>query len=123
MSSRRSRSGRNRNFDGVQAEEQILAELSGGNRVLQVAVGRRDQAHVDVLGARRAHALDLAGLEHAQQLGLLANRHVADLVEEDGAVVGQLEAPDAIHAGVGKGALHVSEELAFEGAFRQARRY
>ncbi len=45
---------------------------------------------------RRAHPLQLAGLEHAQQLGLLRERHVADLVEEERAAVGQLEAADAV---------------------------
>ena len=110
---------RNVNLDRVQAEEQVFAKIAGGNRVLQIGVGGRDHAHVDVLGARRANALDLARLQHAQQLGLLAHRDVADLVEEDGAVVGQLEASDAVGARVGEGALHVAEELALEGAFRQ----
>ncbi len=46
------------------------------------------------LGA--ADPLDLALLEHAQQLGLQARAHLADLVEEDGAAVGRLEAADLL---------------------------
>ena len=41
----------------------------------------------------RADALDLAVLEHAQQLHLHAERQLADLVEEDRAAVGRLEEP------------------------------
>ena len=40
-------------------------------------------------------ARELAVLEHAQQLGLHGRRHVADLVEEERAAVGLLEAAAA----------------------------
>ena len=40
-----------------------------------------------------ADALELALLEHAQQLGLQLERDLADLVEEERAAVGELEAP------------------------------
>ena len=70
--------------------------------------------------ARRADALELAGLEHAQQLGLLAERDVGDLVEEQRAAVGQLEAADAVALGVGERALHVAEQLALEHALGEA---
>ena len=64
--------------------------------------------------------LELAGLEHAQQLGLLVQRDVGDLVEEQRAAVGELEAADAIGLRVGERALHVAEQLALEHAFREA---
>jgi hypothetical protein len=38
----------------------------------------------------------------AQQLDLRLDRHLAELVEEDGAAVGQLEAPDAALGGSGE---------------------
>src|SRR3546814_20035665 len=37
-------------------------------------------------------------------------RQIADLIEEKGAAVGRLDAPDAIAVGVGEGALHVAEK-------------
>ncbi len=40
-----------------------------------------------------ADALELAFLQDAQQLGLDGRRHLADLVEEERAAVGELEAP------------------------------
>ena len=96
MSSRRSRSGGSADLDRVQAEQQILAEAARRDFGGQIGVGRRDDPHVDAARARRADALELAGLEHAQQLRLQVQRDVGDLVEEQRAAVGQLEAADAI---------------------------
>ncbi len=79
-------------------------------------------AHVRARGARRAHALAFARLQHAQQLGLQAGRHVADLVQEEGAPVGHLEVAHAVGPGVGEGALHVAEQLALEHPLRDAAR-
>jgi hypothetical protein len=51
-------------------------------------------AHVDLDGLLAADALELALLQHAQQLQLQGRRHVADLVEEQRPLVGELEAPE-----------------------------
>ena len=107
-------------LDRVQPEQQVLPEAAGRDLLAEVRVGRRDDAHVDLARARRADALEVAGLEHAQQLRLQVQRHVRDLVEEQRAAVGELEAADAIGLGVGEGALHVAEQLALEDAFGEA---
>ena len=119
MSSRRSRSGGSWISIGVEAEQQVLPEPARRDLAVQVGVGRREDADVDPARARGADALELARLEHAQQLGLQAERHVGDLVEEERAAVGELEAPDAVGLGVGEGALHVAEQLALEDALRE----
>ena len=85
--------------------------------LVQVGVGRGDDPGIDPARARRSQALELAGLDHPQQLGLLAERHVGDLVEEQRALVGELEAADPIGLGVGERAAHVAEQLALEDAF------
>src|SRR5262249_61849741 len=68
--------------------------------------------------ARRVAAggVELAGLQPAQEARLLAERHVRDLVEEQRAAVGELEAAGAIGARVGERALDVAEQLALEQA-------
>ena len=53
---------------------------------------RRDDAHVDGHAAVGAERLDHAFLEDAQELRLEPDVHVADLVEEERALVGGLEA-------------------------------
>ena len=61
-----------------------------------------------------ADALDLALLEDAEQLGLRLQGQLADLVEEERAPVGQLEAADPPGDGAGEGALLVAEQLALD---------
>jgi hypothetical protein len=81
---------------------------------------RRNHADVCALGAR--NALVLAGLQRTQEPRLLCRRDVPDLVEEQRAAIGQLETPGSIGLGVGEGALHVPEHLAFENGLGQAAR-
>ena len=73
---------------------------------VQVAAGGGDHAHVDLDDLVAAQGLQLLLLQHTQQLGLQRQRHVADLVEEQGAAVRELElavAALAFCAGVGAG--------------------
>ena len=91
MSSRRSRSGRHVEGDDVEAEVEVLAEAALADLLLEVLVGGGDDPHVHLDRARAAHGLDVLLLQRAQDLGLGLEAHVADLVEEERAAVGQLE--------------------------------
>ena len=44
-------------------------------------------------------------------------RQIADFIEEQGAAIGRLKAPDPVSPGIGKGALHMAEQFAVEQAF------
>ena len=118
MSARRSRSGGTTNGKDVQPVVEIAPEASRLDHRLEVAVRRRDQAHVDAQRARAAEALELLLLEHAQELRLELDRDVAHFVQEERSAVGQLEAPDALRDRARERAALVAEELALE----QARR-
>ena len=107
--------------DDVEPEVEVLAEAAGGDGIAEVAVGGGHHAHVDVPRLRRAHSLHLAVLEHAQQLGLELGRDLADLVEEERAAVGALEAAGAGLERSGERAALVAEELALEHAGRERR--
>ena len=104
-------------FNRVQPEQQIFAKLAGLASSLKIGIGGGDKANINSLGARRSHAFDLSRLQHAQQLGLLAHRHVADLVEKNRAAVGQFEPANAVGAGIREGALHVAEQFTFKNTF------
>ena len=82
---------------------------------------RGDDPDVDAHGLRAAEPLDLPLLEHAQQLDLNVGRQVADLVEKDRRVIGQLEPPDLPRQGAGKGALLPAEQLALDERARDRR--
>ena len=93
---------------------QIFAEASGLDFGLQLLVGGRDQTHVhrDFSGA--AKAPEGLGLEHLEELGLQLRREVADLIEEDRAVVGDLEEALLPVFRVGERTLLVAEQLGVE---------
>src|SRR6185312_16024840 len=61
-----------------------------------------------------ADALEPALLEHAQELGLKAERQLADLVEEQRAAVGHLEPAGLLFGRAGERALLVTEQLALD---------
>ena len=82
-------------------------------------MGRRDQAHIDPPGLGAADPLKAAVLNHSQQLDLRRQGNVADFVEEQSALIGQLKAPLARGYGPGVGPLLVAEKLVFDQAFRQ----
>ena len=108
--------------EDVQAVVQILAERAVGDRRFEHLVGGGDQAHVDLDRVGAAEPLELALLQHAQQLDLRGQVDVADLVEEQRAAVGQLEAALAPLLRAGEGALLVAEELGLDQASRAAPR-
>ena len=80
------------NRERVDAVEQVFAEASVAHEEIERAVRRRDQPEVDGNRSVAAESLESPFLEHAQQLRLRDDREVADLVEEEGALVGHLEA-------------------------------
>ena len=100
--------------DDVEAEAQVGAEPAGRDFLVEPAVGRRDDPHVDAARHVLADAPDLAVLQHAQQLGLRARRQLADLVEEQRAAVRLLEEPGALAHRAGERAARVAEELRLE---------
>src|SRR4051812_33551077 len=96
----------------VEAIVEVFAERAAGtDRLFQIAVRRRDDAHVALLRDVAADLLVNAFLQHAQQLDLHRQAHVTDLVEEQRAALGELEAAFARRDGTGEGTLLVAEQL------------
>ena len=91
MSPGRSRSGGMVIGKHRQAEVEILAEPPRRDRRAQLAVGRRDEPHVDLHQRGAADALEPLLLERAQDLGLQRQRQLANLVEEQRAAMRHLE--------------------------------
>ena len=83
---------RHEDREHVQPVVQVLAERAVRERLLHVLVRRRDEPDVHLDGFGPAHALELALLQHAQELDLRGQVDVADLVKEQRAAFRQLEA-------------------------------
>ncbi len=102
-----------REVDGEHAEpvEEVLAEPPLGHSPAQVRVGGGHEAHIHLPGLLGAEGIDLLLLDGPQQLGLEVQGQVADLVQEEGAAVRQLEPAFTGRCRAAEGALHVAEEL------------
>ena len=86
----------------------------------KIAIGGGDDAHVGAAQLGVADRVELARLQRAQQLDLILQRHFADLVEKQGAGLGQREPAGPVGVGAGKRAAHVAEELAGKKLFGEA---
>ena len=105
---------RNADRDDVQAIVEIFAKQVFGNGFVEIAVGGGNDAHVDGDFAGAADRTHGALLQHAQQLHLHGQRHLADFVEEDRAAVGDFEQAALVLVGSGERALQIAEQFAFE---------
>ena len=79
----------------VQPVIEIRAKTPGRDQRRQVGARGRDDPDVGAHDPVRADRLEFLVLQHAQQLALQRQRHVADLVEKQRAAIGQLELADA----------------------------
>src|SRR5215510_920939 len=97
--------------EGVEAIEEVLAELAGGQGLLEVTIGRRDDPYANLAGDHVSDRLALARLEHAQEPALHLRRHIADLIEEDRPAVGLLKEAWLVRHRSRECAALVAEEL------------
>ncbi len=111
--------GRKGDGDDVDAIEEVLAKCSSLDRLAQVAIGCRDDAHFDLRLDIRSNFADQAILKDAQQLDLHRRRCLADLVEENRAAVGFMKQTAFLADRAGERAALVAEELRLEQVLRK----
>ena len=104
----------NFNGEGAKTIVQIFAELSLADQGQQVRVGGGDDAGIHPHHVGAAQALQFFLLQKTQQLGLQAQRHLADLVQEERASLCHLDSSRIRLHGSGESAARVSEEFGFE---------
>src|SRR6202008_2760426 len=86
-------------------------ECPCGNRFLQVAVGRSQDAYIHRNRVAVADALDLPVLKDTQQCDLSCTGQIADFVEENRAAVGGFESPQTSLKRARERALLVAKEF------------
>ena len=114
--------GRHHDHVGAEPVEEVVAEAALAPQLVQRAIGGGDDPPGEALRLVAAHRGEGALLQHVQQFDLHRHRHVADLVQEDGAV----GAAAGQHALVvldraGEGALAVAEQLRLDQRFGKLR--
>jgi hypothetical protein len=108
---------------GFEPVVEVLANLGLAALVVgcQFAMRGGNDAHVDRRVPVAPNGSYFALLEHPEELRLETGRHLADLVEQQGSAVGFLEEPGPRRRGAREGAGDMSEELALQQRFRDAR--
>ena len=112
---------RDLDWEHVESIEEILAEASLGHLLLQVTVRRGDHADVNLACPLLANPFVLTLLEDAEELRLHVERDLADLVQEEGPLVSELEPTGPVSHRPGESSLHVTEKLAFKEFPRDGR--
>src|SRR5262249_14392152 len=100
--------------DHLEPVVEVIPKLARRYRVLEPAVGRRDDTQIDLHLRHSSDAAELAALKHAQELGLRGGIHCADLVEEKRPAVGELEQAALELAGTGERAPLMPEKLVLD---------
>src|SRR3984893_12858305 len=113
--------GRQLHLHYVQTKIQILAESSGADGRLQVAIGRRDDSNIDRASFGGADGFYFALLQGTQQLGLQIHGHVSDFIEEQRAAVGGFEQTLLGLNSSGESAFHITEKFGLDERGHQRR--
>jgi len=105
---------RNANLHDVEAIVEVFTELTAGERLLEIAIGRRHDPGVHVDHPVASDAGEAEVLQDVQELGLEGKGMLRDLVEVDRPLVGVLELARLSAVRPGERALFVAEELRLE---------
>jgi len=114
MSSRRSRSGGDPDGPLGETRVQVGPEPALLDQAHQLDRRGRDHAHVDLDVLGPADRSDLPGLEDPEQRGLERERHLGDLVEQQGPAVRRPEQPRVVGHGARERPADVPEQIARE---------
>src|SRR2546426_8141067 len=105
---------RERDRKHVQRAEEVRTGAPRPHRFLEIAIRRGDHPHVYPKRPARPYRFELLLLPHTKKLHPRLQGPLCDLVEEDPAAIGELEAADTALQGTGEGTLHMSEQLALD---------
>lgn len=98
----------------TQSIVQIVPEAARLGLFTETAIGRRDDANIDLSGALFADALQLSLLQDAQQLALQVQWNLGHFIEKQRAAAGQFKAADALPVRARERSLGVTKELALK---------
>src|SRR5262249_29378700 len=91
------------------------------DRLFQIAMRGGHDPYVDLYHVLAADALELVVLQDLQKLGLKADVHIADLIQEDGPAVGHFEHARLLLERAGERAALVPKQFALDKLRRERR--
>ena len=100
---------------------EVLAEIALGNLLPEILVGGRHHSYIDCYILVAADLGELVLLQHAEDLGLGRQRHVAYLIQEKSAAVSLLKLALVLLLRSGERAFLVTEKLALDKLARDGR--
>src|SRR5579863_2018965 len=100
--------------EDVDPVEEVAAKRVLLDEVFQIAVSGDHYANIDLNRFIAADALNFAFFQHAKELCLHRDRHIADFVEEQRATIGLFKLAKVLCCGAGEGAFFVAEEFGFD---------
>ena len=104
----------NQHCRALDPEVEVLAKFFVGHLLLQVAVGRRNNADIDLHRFVGADANDFTIFQHAQQFRLHGQGHIAHFVQEQRTAAGVFEPPCSFARSASVGALDVAKQFVFQ---------
>src|SRR5258708_40090813 len=102
----------------VQSVKEILAEGAARDLLFEILVRGCQDANIDTQRLAGADRLEALLFQHAQNLRLRAQTHVANLHEEERSPVGFLEFPDLIFGGAREAALYLPQKFGVDQLLR-----
>src|SRR5574337_54543 len=109
------------NRDNRQTVVEILAKPPLANFLLEIPIGGRNHANVDLDRPRSADPIDGPLLQRPEQLRLQRRRHLTDLVQQEGAAISRLKLPHATGDRACEGATLVAKQLTLQQRLRNRR--
>ena len=95
----------------IQAVIEVRPKSAGGNFLLEVPVGRGNQADINMLNFLGANPLNLSLLYRSEQFGLDLKRKLAYFVQEQGSLIRQFKFPGPVGDRSRKSAFDMAKEL------------
>src|SRR6476620_2910019 len=106
--------GRQMQHDPFEPKIQIFPEPAFDHAAMQVLVGGGDNPDIDGSRFGITDAVKRLFLKHPQELTLMIDAEIADLVEKQRSLVGQLEIAFTVEECAGEAASDMSEQFAFK---------
>src|SRR6185369_7710381 len=109
--------GRDGDGINVNAVKKVFPEAARGNHFREVPVGGDNDPTIDRDGLVGTDLFKGTPFEDTQQFGLQSQRHIANLVEQEGAPPRLAEFPLPFAVGAGERAPHMTEQFALQQRF------